>query len=97
MNHGLIAAQRTRPAAFTSGYDAALKALRRCSREYSLGKYIDAMAALQYIVDNDEIEAVANKADALSDYCKVASDNTLMRLAAKVDALHKAASSRTAA
>lgn len=88
MTYEAIEAIRTRQGRLTDGYEAALKALRACARSYSAKRYGDAMTALQFVVDNDEVADVANAADALSDYCLMAKDKKLGRLAAQVDVLH---------
>lgn len=87
-DHGVIMSMRTRPAKFSDGYEAALKALRACARSYSPARYEAAMVALQFVIDNDEVESVPNSVDALFDYSKIAGDSALMRLSAKVDVLH---------
>lgn len=90
-DHGALMAMRTQKPDFTDGYKTAIKALRACARAYSPARYAAASAALQYVAENDEIEAIENDVDKLFAYGKVASDNTLQRLAAKVTKLHLAA------
>ncbi|MBB6013508.1 hypothetical protein HNR59_002897 [Aquamicrobium lusatiense] len=88
VNHQDILDMQSRPAEFTEGYKAALKALRACARAYSPARYHAAVSAVRFISQHDEIESVPNIADQLADYDKVACDETLMRLCSKVARLH---------
>lgn len=90
-DHGALMSMQTRPAKLSNGYKAALRALRSCARSYSPERYAAAMASLQFVIENDEVEGVPNSVDAFFDYSKIAGDNTLMRLSAKVDVLHSRA------
>jgi hypothetical protein len=93
IDHGQLMREMTRPSQFSPGYVLALEALRKCARSYSPAAYAAATAALQYVWDADEIETVEGRADRYSDYNKAAQDKKLMRLAAKVDAIHRARAS----
>lgn len=88
IDHVTLMSMQTRPAKLSNGYKAALKALRSCARSYSPERYAAAMAALQFVIENDEVESVPNSVDAFFDYNKIAKDKALMRLSAKVDAMH---------
>lgn len=86
-----LAAMRTQQPDFTDGYKEATRALRVCARAYSPARYAVAVAAVQHVAENDEVEAMENDADKVFAYLKVSSDNMLQRLAAKVTRLHQAA------
>ena len=76
-------------AAFPPSYVEAIAALRACAKNFTPERYTIAAMALAKCWHDDEPAAGA-PIEALGTYGKMANDNTLMRLASKVDALHKA-------
>lgn len=95
IDHGKIAAMRTRTPRFTPKYEECLSALRKACRKYSPEKYQLALRLLTELAEHDDVEDVTDlldtpsEADFLSDYLKIAGDNSLMVLAARLDSIHQ--------
>lgn len=71
-------------------YVDAKRALRRCIKHFSPSNYAAARLLLEAVLIDDQCEALSTDLEKLKAYSKIADDNGLMRLAGRLDAIHRA-------
>ena len=72
-------------AALPENYLRAKRALRNCAKDFSPINYFAAIMALEAAWTDDQVKSLPDAAVQFATYSKIADDNELMRLAARVE------------